>query len=119
MAEAFLELIGWILIDIIGHGFAVFFRGIGRLLRGKPFLLTDQDELEKKYLHRRVSVSLKFHDSIERATIGQIVEITDKKTALVQFQDNQGKAIQVDGQLKVSAPLSHLRIKRTKRKGSK
>ncbi|TBN04746.1 hypothetical protein EYD45_05655 [Hyunsoonleella flava] len=112
MGEIFGEIFArWILAGIWLVLNAIY-DWIKALIFGIPKKEVERKRLEKKWLYKKVSLKEKLKNGIEIGTIGTVMEIIDRKTAFVEFYDQNGKFIEIDGELAFKVGLKNIKLKR-------
>lgn len=112
MGELIGEIFGrWILAGI-WIGLNAIYDWIKGLIFGIPKNEVERKRLEKKWLYKKVSPRQKLKIGIEIGTIGTVMEIIDGKTAFVEFYDQNGEFVEIDGELAFKVELKNIRLKK-------
>ncbi|MEO9512740.1 MAG: hypothetical protein ABJN84_16035 [Flavobacteriaceae bacterium] len=108
IAEIFVK---WILGGI-WVGLNMIYDWIKGLIFGIPKNEVERKRLEKKWLYKKVNPKEKLKNGIESGTDGTVMEIIDNKTAFVEFYDQQGEFIEIDGELAFKVELKNIKPKK-------
>ncbi len=108
IAEIFVE---WILVGI-WMALCSIYDWIKGLIFGIPKNVVERKRIEKKWLYKKVSPKEKLKNGIAVGTIGTVMEIIDKKTAFVEFYDQNGEFIEIDNELAFKVELKNIRLKK-------
>jgi len=91
------ELIGYIIIDLIIEGIGRLIRevyyGIRKLITGKEREIPELKRIEKRYLYKKFRLKSDFNERILKGTRGTVMEIIDKQSLFVEFENSIGKPI--------------------------
>jgi len=79
---------------------------------GIPKNEVERKRFDKKWLYKKVSPKEKLKNGIEIGTIGTVMEIIDNKTAFVEFYDQNGEFIEIDGELAFKVELKNIKLKK-------
>lgn len=108
IAEIFVK---WILGGI-WVGLNMIYDWIKGLIFGIPKNEVERKRIEKKWLYKKVIPKEKLNNGIESETVGTVMEIIDNKTAFVEFYDQKGEFIEIDGELAFKVKLQNIKLKK-------
>ena len=112
MGEIIGEIIFKYIIAGIWLGLNAIYDWIKGLIFGIPKNEVERKRLEKKWLYKKVSPRGKLKNGIESGTIGTVMEIINNKTAFVEFYDQKGEFIEIDGELAFKLELKNIKLKK-------
>lgn len=112
MGEIIAQILFEYIIAGIWLGLNAIYDWVKGLIFGIPKNEVERKRLEKKWLYKKVSPRKKLKNGIESGTIGTVMEIIDNKTAFVEFYDQKGEFIEIDGELAFKVELKSMKLKK-------
>lgn len=112
MGEIIAEIFGRCILAGIWLGLNAIYDWIKSLIFGIPKNKVERKRLEKKWLYKKVSLKKNLENGIEVTTIGTVMELIDNKTAFVEFYDQNGEFIEIDGELAFKVALKNIKLKK-------
>ncbi|WP_062053171.1 hypothetical protein [Aquimarina longa] len=110
-----IELISELIVEWLIMGICTVIHSLYDWIKGKilriPKVEVERKRLEKKWLYKKILLIKNQENGLKKGMTGIVMEIIDKKTLFVEFKDQKGGVIELNGELTFQIRINQIKLK--------